>query len=235
MNISYLVTCHNETDELKNVIWKLRHAVYSKGMTDDEIVVLDDYSDNPDTIKILEDFVKQPFDGTGSLWNDRVVQHHLAGDFGAHKTWGSRQCKGDYVVQLDADEVLAQPLLDNIHSVIENNPTVELYRVPRVNIVRGMKPEDAKNWGWKVYSLPEFPGLPIINWEFDYQSRIYKNTEKIKWAKQLHETVVGAEYTAKLPLNVDYAIIHDKTIERQLSQNEFYNKNWSQQANRGMG
>jgi hypothetical protein len=88
--------------------------------------------------------------------------------------------------------------------------------------------------------LPEFGDLPVINWGNggnggDYQSRIYKNTEKIKWQKPLHETIVGASLVAHLPKEVDYAIIHDKTIERQRNQNEFYNKNWSVAANMGQG
>lgn len=240
MKISYLVTCHNETQELSNVVWKLKRALWdgaaNGGSTGhDEIVVLDDYSDNPETKKILNEYTNPPHGGTGSMWKVKVVQHSLNGDFGAHKTYGSRQCTGDYIVQLDADEYLSQPLLDNMHELLESNPQVELYRVPRVNIVRGMTDEDARKWGWKVYSLPEFPGLPIINWEFDHQARIYKNTEKIKWHKPLHETITGAEYVSVLPLEVDYAIIHDKTIDRQRAQNEFYNKNWSTRANMGQG
>jgi len=76
--------------------------------------------------------------------------------------------------------------------------------------------------------------LPIINWRTgDYQSRIYKNSPKIQWKKPLHETIFGAEYVTALPVDPAYAIIHPKTIERQRAQNEFYNKNWSAQANAG--
>jgi hypothetical protein len=38
-----------------------------------------------------------------------------------------------------------------------------------------------------------------------------------------------------LPKEVDWALIHEKTIERQKAQNMFYNKNWSRQANMGHG
>ena len=238
MKISYLVTCHNEVDELHNAVWQLKHALYNIACRDsrvheDEIVVLDDYSDNPETVKILN---RLSTSETGSLWKVNVVQHHLDGDFGTHKTWGSRQCTGDYIVQLDADETLAPELLYNIHELLEANPAAELYRVPRVNIVRGVTQRDINTWGWHVSSLPEFPNCSIINWASgDYQSRIYKNAEHIKWSKKLHETVTGATVVTDLPKDPSYAIIHDKTIERQRQQNEFYNKNWSIQANMGKG
>ena len=225
MKISYLVTCHNETVELDKVLGQL-HAHISNNNLEDEIVVLDDFSVNPNTKAILEKYRTKGVS---------IIQHALNGDFSEHKNYGSKRCIGEMIVQLDADEYLSQTLLENMHELLESNPKVELYRVPRVNIVRGMTPEDAIKWGWKVYSLPEFPNLPIINWEFDHQSRIYKNSLKIQWKKKLHETVMGALYTTLLPLEVDYAIIHDKTIDRQRAQNEFYNKNWSTEANMGKG
>jgi glycosyltransferase involved in cell wall biosynthesis len=229
MKISYLVTVHNEVSELHRLLVQLSHSCgILEGEHNDEIVVLDDFSTDSKTQEILKVFASHPC--------AKIVQHKLNNDFGVHKTFGSRQCTGDYIVQCDADEYLSQYLLENMHEIIESNPTVELYRVPRVNIVRGATQEDARKWGWHMSKLPQFGDLPIINWHSgDYQARIYKNSEKIKWHKPLHETIVGAEYTSALPLDVDYAIIHDKTIDRQRAQNEFYNKNWSQRANMGHG
>ena len=224
MKISYLVTVHNETLELLQLIEKLKTHIDFVAIND-EVVILDDFSDNPDTIKILSKAKSYGF---------TVVKHALNKNFSEHKNYGSKRCVGDYIVQIDADEYLYQPLLNNIHEIIDSNPTVELYRVPRVNIVRGATDNDARNWGWHVSKLPEFGDLPIINWSHgDYQSRIYKNSLRIQWQKPLHETIMGASIVADLPKEVDYAIIHDKTIDRQRAQNEFYNKNWSIKANMG--
>ena len=224
MKISYLVTVHNETLELLQLIEKLKTHIDFVAIND-EVVILDDFSDNPDTIKILSKAKSYGF---------TVVKHALNKNFSEHKNYGSKRCVGDYIVQIDADEYLYQPLLNNIHEIIDSNPTVELYRVPRVNIVRGATDNDARNWGWHVSKLPDFGDLPIINWSHgDYQSRIYKNSLRIQWQKPLHETIMGASIVADLPKEVDYAIIHDKTIDRQRAQNEFYNKNWSIKANMG--
>ena len=227
MKISYLVTVHNETLELLQLIEKLKTHIDFVA-PNDEVVILDDFSDNPDTIKILDKAKSYGF---------TVVQHALNKNFAEHKNYGSKRCVGDYIVQIDADEYLYPALLNNMHELIKSNPTVELYRVPRVNIVRGATDNDARSWGWHMTKLPEFGDLPIINWGNggDYQSRIYKNSLKIQWQKPLHETIVGASIVAHLPKEVDYAIIHDKTIDRQRAQNEFYNKNWSIKANMGQG
>ena len=49
MFLSYLVTCHNETDSLEKLLSKL--IEYKKD--NHEIVLLDDYSDNPETLEII--------------------------------------------------------------------------------------------------------------------------------------------------------------------------------------
>jgi glycosyltransferase involved in cell wall biosynthesis len=227
MKISYLVSCHNETKELLELIEKLKtHLDFNS--PNDEVVILDDFSDNEDTKKILE---------KAKAYGFTVVQHELNKNFAEHKNYGGKRCVGDYIVQLDADEYLWPTFLMNMRELLESNPTVELYRVPRVNIVRGAKIEDAMKWGWHIGTIPEYFGdVPVINWAHgDYQSRIYKNSLKIQWYKPLHETIIGAEYVSHLPKEVEWSIIHDKTIQRQLSQNKFYNQNWSVKENMGLG
>jgi glycosyltransferase involved in cell wall biosynthesis len=227
VKISYLVTCKNETNELLGLIEKLKTHIHSNA-PGDEVVILDDFSENEDTKKILENAKNYGFS---------VVQHSLNKNFAEHKNYGSKRCVGDYIVQLDADEYLRPELLQNMQELIKSNPKVELYRVPRVNIVRGATSQDAAMWGWHLSTLPEYFGNePIVNWNHgDYQSRIYKNSLKVQWQKPLHETVIGAEYVTMLPKEVEWSIIHDKTIDRQRAQNLFYNQNWSKQANMGQG
>lgn len=227
MKISYLVTCHNETLELLKLIESLKKHL-DVNSAEDEVVILDDYSEEDDTKKILD---------KAKTYGFTVVQHALNKNFAEHKNYGSKRCVGDYIVQLDADEYLWPSFLVNMRELLESNPTVELYRVPRVNIVRGATPQDAATWGWNLGTIPEhFGDLPIVNWNHgDYQARIYKNNLKIQWHKPLHETVSGAEFVSQLPKEVEWSIIHDKTIERQKSQNMFYNQNWSKRANMGHG
>jgi glycosyltransferase involved in cell wall biosynthesis len=228
--ISYLITTHNELEFTKVFSQVYPYCNAQTGLyRGDEVVILDDFSTDVRMQKQLA--------LCGDSVGCKVVQHSLNGDFGKHKTAGSRECKNPWICQLDADELLSDTMIGCISDILLVNPTVELFRVPRLNIVRGATNEDAEKWGWDIIrDFPGYEGIPIINWNSgDYQARIYKNTEKIKWHKPLHETIVGAEFVAVLPKEIDYAIIHDKTIDRQRAQNEFYNKNWSTSANMGQG
>lgn len=230
MKISYLITTKNEIEFLGVFEQAFKYCNPNSPLyRGDEVVILDDFS----TDERMQKHLVLCGDSAGC----RVVKHSLNGNFGKHKTVGSRECKNPYICQLDADERLSDFLIGYLPEILDSNPQVELYRVPRVNIVRGATNEDAHKWGWNMSKLIEFGDLPIINWvsHGDYQSRIYKNDPKIYWHKPLHETITGAEYVTALPLEVDYAIIHDKTIDRQRAQNEFYNKNWSASANMGNG
>ena len=101
MKISYLVTCHNETIELVTLIDKLKGHIDSNS-PNDEVVVLDDFSDNEETKKILE---------RARSYGFTVVQHALNKNFAEHKNYGGKRCVGDYIVQLDADEYLYPELL----------------------------------------------------------------------------------------------------------------------------
>lgn len=134
MKISYLVTCHNETLELLELIEKLKKHIDSDA-PNDEVVILDDFSTNDETIKILNKARSYGF---------TVVQHALNKNFAEHKNYGSKRCVGDYIVQIDADEYPHSTLLYNMKELLEANPMVELYRVPRVNIVRGATEQDAR-------------------------------------------------------------------------------------------
>lgn len=63
---------------------------------------------------------------------------------------------------------------------------------------------------------------PIINYP-DYQTRLYKNKEGIKWEGKLHERVVGSNNFARIPVDNDLDILHFKDIDRQERQNNYYN------------
>ena len=63
---------------------------------------------------------------------------------------------------------------------------------------------------------------PIINW-CDFQWRIWRNLDDIKWVHKVHERLEGFKTFGELPYNtVDFALYHPKTIERQEKQNKYY-------------
>ena len=118
MKISFAVTVHNEGECIGELLSQLRDFI-EENDTDDEIVILDDFSTDADTISILEEYSSLPY--------VTLYQHALERDFGAHKSYLNALCKGDYIFQIDADETLAPELLDNIHDILNANSKVDLF------------------------------------------------------------------------------------------------------------
>jgi glycosyltransferase involved in cell wall biosynthesis len=215
-----MVTCHNETRTLHALLLRLFHGKTN----DDEIIIIDDYSDNKETIEVLK---------VAEASKAILLQHPLENNYGAHKNYGIQQCSGDYIFQLDGDELPPESLLgENLHALIESNPTVEAYTVPRINDFRGVTDAHAKQWGWK---LTESPSLkrPIVNFP-DHQWRIFKRDfPRIGFTRKLHEKIEGYNSYVSLPSEEDYALYHDKSIEKQLETNISYNKRFTPEENRG--
>lgn len=64
---------------------------------------------------------------------------------------------------------------------------------------------------------------PVINW-CDFQMRIVANKPELKWEGKVHEKITGYKTILNLPIDSEhYALIHNKTIDRQRLQNQFYN------------
>ena len=116
-----------------------------------------------------------------------------------------------------ADEIPESFLVENLKSILEDNP-VDLLISPRKNLVKGLTQEHIQKWRWNVNEQG------WVNWP-DAQKRIYKNTPEIKWSgHQVHGMVEGYKTFATLPFTEEWSIIHNKTIDRQENQNERYTK-----------
>lgn len=61
----------------------------------------------------------------------------------------------------------------------------------------------------------------VINFP-DYQSRLYRNKESIRWEGEVHEKIVGANIYSTFPIEMLCCLQHHKTIERQEKQNNLY-------------
>lgn len=201
MKISYAVTVCNEIEEIKRLI---PHLLEHKREEDEIVVMLDISNQTPDIINYLQ---KQRYDGTITLQGE-----YFDGHFADWKNKLKELCTGDYIFQIDADELPTQELLTNLHLILGGND-IDLFLVPRDNKVKGITDEHIQKWGWKVDNLGR------INFP-DYQTRIYKNSPDIKWVNKVHERIEGYKTYAALP--DEYFMHHIKTIERQEKQNNYY-------------
>ena len=203
MKISYSMLTHNETDSLSELI---QFLVKHKD-EEDEIVILDDYSDNEKTKEILDTMC--------SIYEITFDQRNLHKDYAGQKNALIRMCKGEYIFNLDADELPNKWLIKNIKSILEANPTIDLYWVPRVNTVEGLTQEHIDKWRWQVNEKN------WVNWP-DYQGRIWRNRQNIRWKNPVHEVLEGYTEHTFLPAEEQFCFYHPKTISRQEKQNKFY-------------
>ena len=121
---------------------------------------------------------------------------------------------GDYVFHLDADEIPHEILMAQIHTILEMND-VDLVWLPRVNTVEGLTQEWIQRWGWRVTEKG------WVNYP-DYQARVFRNREDIRWTRKVHEYIDGCKTYAHLPPHEELSLYHPKTIEKQIKQNELY-------------
>jgi len=204
VKISYSMLVHNEDETLE----KLLQTLLSYKQPQDEIVVLDDYSDNEKTKAILDYY--------SSTTDIKLDQRNLLKDFASQKNYLKGMCSGDYSFNLDADEMISHWFMKDIHDILEGNE-VDLIFVPRINTVEGITEEHCRMYGYQINEKG------WINYP-DWQGRIFRNRPNIRWEKPVHEQLTGFQTYAHLPQEQKYSITHPKTIDRQVKQNKFYNE-----------
>jgi hypothetical protein len=206
INITYAITVCNELNEITNLINFLHPRIKS----DDEILIQYDEDSVSkevlDYLKIISQLHKNEI---------KIIGFPLNGDFASFKNNIKDNSKGIFIVNIDADEIPNEYLVENIHDFIEYNKDVDLFFVPRINTVDGLTDEHIQRWGWKVNEKG------WINYP-DYQTRIYRRTSEIQWQGKVHERIVGFNTMTVLPAEEDYCLYHHKQIQRQEKQNAYY-------------
>ena len=204
MKISYALTVCNEFLEIQRLIdFLLEHK-----RDQDEIVIVFDYKNGSESV---EEYLRSKSVNDSKF---RWYPFPFDGDFSALKNYLTKNCVGDYIFQIDADEMPNWYLMQYLPVILESN-NVDVLRVPRVNTVNGLTQEHVNKWGWIVDSRGR------VNWP-DPQWRIYKNNGKIKWKNKVHEVLDGYETHSILPLEEEFALEHHKDIKRQEKQNQLY-------------
>ena len=206
MKISYAITVHNEHKELKTLL----EFLFNSKRKEDEIVLQMD--------KTATDLVWDVAESFEAKMQANEYKHSMVSldkNFAKYKNILNSKCTGDWIFQIDADEIPNEYLIKALPFILEANSEIEAYWVPRVNTVAGITDEHIAKWGWNVNEdgWVNFP---------DWQMRIYRNTENIYWIKPVHEQLQGYTKFAPLPAEEKYCLYHPKDIGRQEQQNAFY-------------
>ena len=208
MKISYAIPVCNEHIELKKLLDFLEDHI----QVEDEVVVqCDQGNTTPEVLKVLHS--ERYSDGFRRQL--KVIEFPLNGHFSNFKNNLKEHCTGDWIFQIDADELPHEFLITNLKELLKLNTNTEMLLVPRVNTVEGITQEHINKWRWNVNEKG------WVNWP-DYQTRIIQNSPKIKWQNKVHEQIVGISTKGVLPMEEEWCLYHPKNIKKQEYQNNFY-------------
>ena len=105
----------------------------------DEIIVVDMHSDDQ-TPEVAR------------RYTDLVLQHPRIADFGAARQMFVDHATGDWILSLDADEVVTPELAKWIRNFVDSDPPYDVAMIPRANVFLG-------RW---LRSTPWWPGKPRL-------------------------------------------------------------------------
>jgi glycosyltransferase involved in cell wall biosynthesis len=107
--ISCVIITYNESKKIRRCLQSVCWA--------DEIVVVDSYSTD-DTKRIASEFTDKIYD---LKWEG----------FGPTKEFAKNQATGEWVLSVDADEVVSEKLRDEIDKIVESEDSLDGYFIPR--------------------------------------------------------------------------------------------------------
>jgi glycosyltransferase involved in cell wall biosynthesis len=245
MKISIAICAKNETEYLRNFLPNLFRWIASDKTVEYEVICIIDDNSDMEIRAILESY-------SITKTNVFIYEHSLNNDFASHKNFMNSRCTGDWILNLDGDECIEEDFFINLSMMIDANPDVEAYWIPRVNTVHGITLKHVAKWNWLISKMEEFTTAECVettseyyellkSYDFiisessniivyytpiicwpDFQMRLYKNISKIKWKNNVHEVLDGYENFTHMPIESQWAIRHYKNISRQEKQNEFY-------------
>jgi hypothetical protein len=207
MKISYGITAWIEHNELNRLLTFLNPRIDNE---DEIIIVYDQNRVTPEVMDIMENFKRD---------NYAYYPFDFQQDWLANKNYLGTKCTGEYIFQIDADELPNEVLIQNIKILIESNPS-DVFIIPRINIVEELTKEHIERWGWRVNEKG------WVNYP-DPQKRIYKNSPSIQWKDpegqpQIHGMVTGYKTYVNLPYEEEWSLYHMKDVKKQEYQNNLY-------------
>lgn len=236
MGISYLIAVHNEHEELKRLLDQLFHYLDA----DDEIIIQGDQGKVTDeVVSVIRSRLKDK--------RVKYVEFPLNKDFSTFKNNLLNQATKEYCFLIDADELLHPNLISNVKALIESNFDIEMFVLPRFNVVKELTQEYAKSQNWNVqtflitdeitktilnkYNCISGNLVPnVVNFS-DSQERLWLNKKEIRYRGKVHErlsgygtyTILPTDYNPeKTEFDLSWCIFHVKDFERQQKQNQFY-------------
>jgi hypothetical protein len=195
MKLTYTIQVCNESRELYSLLNFLTKVIDDE----DDINVVVDVDHTTDKVElVLKEF------------KDRInIFMRPFDDFCKNSQFHADNATGDYIFGLDADEMPQELLIKNIKKIIEESGA-EIIAIPRINIHPGATREFIEKSNFRINDVG------WINWP-DFQMRIYKKCDYIKWTEELHSKLTGSDKVIGVQAEPKLALWHIKSIEKQES------------------
>lgn len=201
-SISYAITTHNEGESIQKLIERIKKHIDKN----DELIILDDYSTDSQTLSILASEAS-------------VYKKKFNNEFSVQKNYLNSLCSSEYIFQFDGDELPSDLLLHNVKTFISQQPEIDLFWVPRDNRLFEINKSYIKRWGWPIDEKGR------VNYP-DYQGRLYRNAPEIYWTRPVHEIITGHKKQTAIPRDVGLDILHARHMSKQIESIKFYNENF---------
>ncbi len=162
VKLSILLPTYNNANTIKDTLESIKWA--------DEILVCDSYSTDA-TLDIVRKY------------GARIIQHEYINS-ALQKNWAAPQCRHEWLLQIDTDEVLEDGMREEIQAAIRDAPAdLHAYRIPRKNFVLG-------RWMSHAGVYP------------DFQTRLFRR-DMGRWiVREVHAHVVVPGRTGQLQRHI---------------------------------
>lgn len=241
ISISYCICVWNESIELDLL---LKRLIPNLGDVDEILIQGDQGRVTDDVISVVRGAMKDP--------RIKYIEFPLKKNFANFKNNAIKNCSGEYIFLIDPDEIPHPRMLANLKYLLFENREVDMFAVPRINIVQNLTREylESQRWNLIKLSVPKLDydskgifalygikekkdelEIDCVNFP-DYQLRIFKNNGKIQYesTRKVHENLIGFGVWTTLPYrkelfneaDFDWSLFHVKQFSRQVSQNKFY-------------
>jgi glycosyltransferase involved in cell wall biosynthesis len=140
--ISYCVSVCTERVEVQLLLEQLFRF---KRDIDEILVLFDEKNGSNEVREYLE-----------TIENITLIRADFNNDFATFKNKFANYATGDYIIQLDADEVPHHLLLAYLPDILDGNPNIDLFWIPRINTVKNIGLSQIQEWGWNVSKLDNY-------------------------------------------------------------------------------
>lgn len=184
ISISYAIAVWNEHLELDLLIKRIVKNLHE----DDEIVIQGDQGKVTDeVISVVRQALKNP--------KISYLEFPLKKDFATFKNNLIKNCSQDYIFLIDPDEIPNPKLLFNLKYLLLENQDVDLFYLPRVNIVKGLTLDYLQEQRWNLQRLQ----IPKLDYDSKEVLQLYDIKEKDAWEGFLEiETVNFPDYQGRI-------------------------------------